>query len=91
MTILTVIKLLMFTGKQDQLKNVDAYLWESEPAPRLCPAPFRSTVDQVLQELLGMSIDDVTHKNCRNVYLKVVHQMSLLVADGSFRLPIAIM
>ena len=75
---------------------MDAYLWaqcmfESEPAPPLCPAVFRNAVDQVLQELLGMTIDDVTHKNCRNVYLKVVRQMSLLVSNGRFRLPLSIM
>ena len=34
--------------------------------------------------LIGMSIDDVTHNNCRNVYL---NQMFLLVRDGRFRVP----
>ena len=71
---------------------MDAYVWaqcmfDSETAPSLCPATFRSAVDRVLQGLLGMSIDDVTHNNCRNVYLKVVHQMFLLVRDGRFRVP----
>lgn len=86
----------MQTGKQDQLKTIDAYLWatcmiESEPAPPLCPIPFKNAVCQLLSENLGMSIDDVTHENCHNVYLRLVRHMSVLVADGVFRLPLTVM
>ena len=63
----------MHVGKQDQLKPIDANLWatcmyETESAPALCPVVFANTVNRVLSETLGMSVDDITHTNCRSVF-----------------------
>ena len=73
---------------------VDGRLWargmvESEPASLVCPAVFKDAAEVVLRSTLGLSVDDITHTNCRNVYLHLVHHMRLLVHDG-FRLPLPI-
>ena len=39
---------------------------------------------------LLLSRDDITHHNCRNVYVKLVHCIELLVQDGTFRIPLHI-
>ena len=72
---------------------VNGHLWargmqETETAPPVCPVTFKDAVEAVLRSTLGLSVNDITHANCRNIYLHLVHQMALLVGDG-FRLPLA--
>lgn len=78
------------TGTSDQLQPMDTTLWttcmlhESTAAPKLCPVVFQNTADVVLHTNFGLTIDDVTHANCRNIYLQLVYHIELSVADGSF-------
>ena len=50
---------------------VDGRLWargmiESESAPPVCPILFKDVAETVLRATLGLSVDDITHTNCRN-------------------------
>lgn len=72
---------------------VNGHLWargmlETIPAPPVCPVLFKDAVEAVLRLTLGLSVNDITHANCKNVYLYLVRQMVLLVGDG-FRLPLS--
>lgn len=71
---------------------VDGQLWargmiESESSPPVCPVVFKEAAERVLKSTLGLSVDDITHTNCQNIYLHLVHYIILLVCDG-FRLPL---
>lgn len=79
-------------GKQDQLKNIDPSLWaasmisESRSAPPLCPVNFKNAASEILRDTLHCSVADITHMNCRSVYLHLVHHIEMLVMDGTMRL-----
>ena len=80
-------------GKSDQLMPVNGRLWargmqETVLAPPVCPVLFKDAVEAVLRSTLGLSVNDITHANCRNIYLHLVHQMVSLIGDG-FRLPLS--
>ena len=66
---------LLLSGKQDQLMNIDCDLWTkcmleySKKPPPLCPTHLAEDIEYFLHTLLGMSLADLTHDNCRDVYL----------------------
>lgn len=80
------------SGKQDQLKTIDTNLWatcmlsESKPIPPLCPVAFKNAALRILHNTLHLSMDDITHTNCSSIYQEIVHNIELLVLDGTFRL-----
>lgn len=87
----TVYNIILFLlGSSDQLQTIDCSLWaksmltESKPAPLLCPNFFRTAARRILQNNLHLNEGDITHNNCQNIYVKLVHHIQLLVADGMF-------
>ena len=72
-----VIIISVIIGASNQLKPIDPLLWvkcmmvESCHEPPLCPVEFERAARIVLSEL-GLSIDNVTHANCCDVYLLLV-------------------
>ena len=80
----------MHAGTEDQLQPINTDLWatcmvsQSKPAPKLYPTFFKTGVRALLHRKLHISEEDITHDNCRNVYLKLVHHIELSVASGSF-------
>ena len=68
-------------GCEDQLRTVDCMLWarcmteESAHSPPLHPAEFEEYSNAALQSL-GMTRDNVTHKNCKTVYLSMCRMLA---------------
>ena len=78
----------------DQLQPIDPTLWancmihESTAPQSLCPTEFKDICDDVLRVFFGLSIEDVSHTNCRSVYIRLVREIKLLVDNGMFRMPL---
>lgn len=62
---------------------VNCMLDESVTAPPLFPGRFGDLCDDVLCDM-GLSLDDITHANCRDVYLKLVDSVLTLIRNGLF-------
>ncbi|XP_065890187.1 uncharacterized protein [Dysidea avara] len=75
-------------GVQDQLQDFDANLWaqcmlhESVSPPRFYPDDFKTSASTILYNGLGLNPNAITHYNCRNVYLKLVHLINSLLNHG---------
>jgi len=75
------------------MQPIDCRLWtagmltQSKPEPPLCPKFFETCAERVLFRL-HLSKDDITHTNCRNIYIKLVRHIEVLVQDGTFRMPL---
>lgn len=75
------------------MQPINGSLWatfmlqESVAAPLLC---FQNALNTVLHTTLGLSITDITHANCCSIYLRLVHEIEQLIADGSLRIPLAL-
>ena len=82
--------LFYFLGTTDQLQPIDSTLWahcmlyESIASPPLCPESFKDICEDVLHDTLNLSPDDITHANCRNIYLQLVNSIKILVSNGLF-------
>ena len=82
----------MPTGKEDHLQPIDVTLWtasmasESRPPPPLCPIPFKHIASTILRNDFHLNLSDITHSNCRDIYLLLVHHLEALVMDGTLRL-----
>lgn len=87
-----VCVICILTGKEDQLQPIDVPLWtasmmsESRPPPPLCPTSFKSIALRIIQNNFHLNIADITHSNCRDIYLLLVHHLEALVLDGTLRL-----
>ena len=87
--IVTKIGLIFFcllcTDKDDCLKPIAPLLWaqcmqeKSIPAPPLCPLEFKENAEYFLNALYGLTLPDVTHQNCKEVYLKLVNIVNYLL------------
>ena len=78
------------------MQPINGSLWatfmlqESVAAPLLCPINFQNALNTVLHTTLGLSITDITHANCCSIYLRLVHEIEQLIADGSLGIPLAL-
>lgn len=81
-------------GTTDQVQPFDTTIWahcmlhESTAPPELCPENFKDICEDVLEDS-GLTLSDITHTNCRDIYLELVQNIKTLVNDGLFRIPIA--
>ena len=77
----------MRAGAQDQIKEFDTELWascmleESKGAPTLYPHDFGLAATTILHHLLGLTPQRITHTNCRNIYLTLVHWIDNLMTN----------
>ena len=77
-----------FAGAEDQIKDFDSGLWalcmteESKAPPTLYPDDFGVAATTILYHLLGLTPQGITHCNCRNVYLILVHWINALLNSG---------
>ena len=75
--------------------SVNGKIWaesmlESEAAPLMYPGGFKQSLEEILNSILELTMHDLNHNNCRNVYLKLVHQVYVAINDGTFRLSLPI-
>jgi hypothetical protein len=82
-------------GTTDQLEPIDTALWvhcmlHQSSVPPLCPTTFQDYGEAALFATLGLTLKDITHTNCRNIYITLVHSISVLVSEGSFRMPLSV-
>ena len=55
--------------------TIDCDLWTkcmleySKKAPQLCPTDLANDVEYFMHALLGLTLADLTHDNCKDVYL----------------------
>ena len=72
-------------GATDHKMPVDPYLWahfmlqESKRAPPLCPADFKENALFFLERYFGFIIKNVTHSNCKQIYIALTDFLSNLV------------
>ena len=55
---------------------------ESQQPPKFFPSDFKENVGIILNRVFGITVDGISHGNCRNVYLKLVHLISALVEQS---------
>ena len=53
-------------------------LEESAPLPSLCP-DFADNAKFFLYLFYGLTLDDITHENCKDVYLNLVNIIERIV------------
>ena len=64
---------------------IDPNLWtyfmlhESSKAKSLCPEDFYDNALFFLERYFGMGINDITHRNCKLVYVALVNFLSVLM------------
>lgn len=81
-----------FSGKEDKSQTFDTTLWalgmasESRGPPPLCPVPFKRTASRILRNKMHLNLADITHNNCRSIYIRLVGHLRALVMDGSLRI-----
>lgn len=79
---------MFILGAQDHKKPCDVALWlkcmreKSKDPPKLVPDDFEESATIVLYSYLGLSIPDISHSNCRNIYIKLVRVIESLVDNG---------
>lgn len=52
---------------------------ESTDKPRFFPEDFETEAIHFLHECLGITVNDITHNNCRDVYCKLVEVLNCLL------------
>ena len=66
-------------GAEDYLKSIDPDIWlqsmitESRDQPPFYPTWFENLLDAILRQSWGMTKDDITQRNCRSVYVKLIN------------------
>ena len=72
--------------KEDQIQEVDADLWlhcmlnESVDPPCFLSADVENSLSFFLEHFLHIKQEDVTHRNCKMVYIKLIDEIrSLLI------------
>jgi len=72
-------------GAQDHLQHFDSDMWahcmlhESKLLPRFSPTDYKNTISIILNHTFGITVDDISHGNCRGIYLKLVQLVTALV------------
>ena len=62
-------------GVEDQLMPIDSEVWarsmieESRKPPPLCSSEFKENIVFFMNTLLGKTLSDITHENCREIYV----------------------
>ena len=70
--------LIFITGAHDHMQPFDVDLWltcmsrKSKTPPRLYPEEFGRYAFDIFDHCLNLSPRDVSHDNCRNIYVKLV-------------------
>ena len=54
-------------------------LEESAPLPSLCPKDFADNAKFFLYLFYGLRLEDITHENCKDVYLNLVNIIERIV------------
>lgn len=79
---------MFILGAQDHKKPFDVALWlkcmreKSKEPPRLVPGDFEESATVTLYSYFGLSVPDISHNNCRSIYLKLVRVIESLVDNG---------
>ena len=79
---------MFLSGAQDHKQSFDVALWlkcmreKSNHPPKLVPDDFQESATVVLYSFLGLSLSNISHNNCRNIYLKLVHVIQNLIDIG---------
>jgi len=55
---------------------------ESKSPPKLFPPDFNISAGIILRRAIGITVCDITHENCRSVYLRLVKLINALVYRG---------
>ena len=68
-------------GYCDQSVRLNAHLWadcmqrNSHDPPDFFPASFGCRAKRILFHKFGMGTGDIKHSNCKNIYLRLCHEM----------------
>ena len=74
-------------GVTDQLQSVDSELWrhcfekESKPPPPFLPVDVESDLTCFLENCLHITKDEITHSNCKNVYINLVNEVKEIIFE----------
>jgi len=72
------------------LKSIDSNLWarlmleESSRPPKFYPNDFKDSAEIILNHLFGINVDGITHDNCKNIYLRMIHIIDTLPVCSDF-------
>ena len=55
---------------------------KSREPPKLFLNDFKESATVMLYDRLGLTVEDISHENCRNVYLKLVNEIQTLIDNG---------
>lgn len=55
---------------------------KSRKPPKFFPNDFKESTTVLLCNRLGLTVEDISHENCRNVYLKLVNIIQTLIDNG---------
>lgn len=76
---------MITTGKEDQLMNIDCDLWatcmleHSKTPPPLCPSHLAEDLEYFMHTELGITLADITHDNCKSVYVDLASFIESIV------------
>ena len=88
--IVKLISIYVFTsiGAHDHLQPFDIDLWltcmsrKSRIPPRLYPEEFERCAVYILDRALDLNPRDVSHENCRNIYVKLLRIIEACINSG---------
>jgi len=55
-------------------------LEESSRPFKFYPNDFKDSAEIILNHLFGINVDGITHDNCKNTYLQMIHIIDTLVS-----------
>ena len=76
-----MINILTFIGAQDHKRPFNVALWlkcmreKSREPPKLFPNDFKESATVMLYDRLGLTVEDISHENCRNVYVNEIQTL----------------
>ena len=72
-------------GVEDKLMPIDSRLWarcmleESITPPPLCPSDLAEDIEFFMRMLLGLTLSDITHANCKRIYVLLTNFIETIV------------
>jgi len=54
----------------------------SKPLPSFFPLEYKINAGIILSRTFGITVDGISHGNCRNIYLQLVHLITTLLQQG---------